>query len=57
LQLRRIERVLHCNQGGEDRKQEKQNGDAGRDHRHPRATEGIEDVAVERTAQPTSAAA
>ena len=39
------------------RKQEEENRNGGRDHRHPRAAEGIEDVAVERAAKPAGAAA
>jgi len=52
LQLRRIERVLHGNQRREDRGQEKQHGDSGRDHGEPGAAEGVEQVALDGAGKP-----
>ncbi len=45
LQLRRIERILHGDDGREDRRQEKQQGHGGCDHGEAGAAERIEQVA------------
>ncbi len=53
LQLRRIERVLHRDEWGEQREQKEQQGDDGRHHRDAGAAEGVEQIAVDEASDMT----